>query len=679
MPTTPKRATSMTKRWLALLGVALLVACASTQKPMTNDGPLGPPVDVTTTEGMVRGVTERGVHIFLGVPYAAPVWGLERWLPPKPPEKRDGVFDASNYGPACEQTIATIPKWMLTKAGEVALYEMSDLEGFAVETKSGDCLRMNIWTPQLPDPAAQATTAEPSPAEPPAAPVKVEEGVPTDGGATAVPMDGGTMDGGIGATTSEGAETDTQSSESTDAPPTDNRGSTDGGVPTQEPDGGVLSAAPETSEMDPEPAETQAVQPSKGLPVIVKLHGGGLTSGSGRHPALKGMRMAQKGAVVITMNYRLGSIGYLAGDGLFEGDAMQGNRGFMDTVRALEWIRDNIARFGGDPENVTLMGQSGGGTNVWSTLASPASEGLVRRAIIMSGPIYDYPIEEHKKLTTAVLEGWDVPVGDTNALANIEADDAISTASTTTLVGSDEFGSMSRTYLPNAGATGTTFLPDDILTAMEKGRFDNIDLLIGHCDDDAKVSIIMVPLPNSIAINIWNGYIGGLISDTDEGYDEMTQKYIEAMPEVSETRAKEQLQTDALYRVRALKAAAIHSERTKEASQGRTYAYQFNWKSPTYPEDLGAMHGLDVMMAFGNLEHFPTALGIKEGKVDPSTQALSDAMAEAVVNFAWTGQPTSSGLPEWPEYDPEKRNTMVFNNESKVVPDPGGKLRKLWE
>ena len=662
---------------ITLFGASLIIACASTQTPLTNDAPLGPSIDVETTEGVVRGVTERGVHIFLGVPYAAPVDGVNRWLPPKPPAKREGIFDAGNYGPACEQTVATIPKWMLTKAGEVALYEMSDLEGFAAEPKSGDCLRLNIWTPQLPDPAtaepAPKTTTEPAP-QPNA---DQDEEAPSDGGSPTASSDGGAAD-----TSADSSQTTAEAPSKTEEAAADHAIMADGGISSQHADGGTTdhgSASTAPSEANADPAEAEAVQPNKGLPVIVKLHGGGLTSGSGRHPALNGLRMAQKGAVVITMNYRLGSIGFLAGDGLYEGDAMKGNRGFMDTVRALEWIRDNIARFGGDPQNITLMGQSGGGTNVWSTLASPASEGLVRRAIIMSGPIYDYPIEEHTKLTKAVLDEWDAPIGDTNALANIETDDAISTASTTTLVGSDEFGSMSRTYLPNAGATGTSFMPDDVLTAMEKGRFDNIDLLIGHCDDDAKVSIIMVPLPNSIAINIWNGYIGGLISDTDEGYEAMTQKYIEAMPNVSETRAKEQLQTDALYRVRALKAAAIHSERTKDASQGRTYAYQFNWKSPTYPEDLGAMHGLDVMMAFGNLERFPTALGIKDGQLDPSTRALSDAIAEAVVNFATTGQPNAQGLPDWPEYEPEKRDTMVFDKETSVVSDPGGHLRQLWE
>jgi para-nitrobenzyl esterase len=194
------------------------------------------------------------------------------------------------------------------------------------------------------------------------------------------------------------------------------------------------------------------------------------------------------------------------------------------------------------------------------------------------------------------------------------------------------------------------------------------------------VSIIMVPIPDSFAIDIWNGYIGGLIGDSDEAFDAMTEKYIAAMPEVDETRAKEQLQTDALYRVRALKAADLHSDQTKDAAQGKTYAYQFNYKSPTYPEKIGAMHGMDLVFGWGHFKRFPTVMGIGEdGKVDPAQQKLADGMLEALANFARTGVPSSDKLPEWPEYETGARNTMVFDAESKVVSDPGGKLRKLWE
>jgi len=538
------------RHWIFLLGAAAVAACASTPKPIQTQVSDGPPVEVATAEGMVRGVSEGEVHVFKGIPYAAPVDGLNRWLPPRPAAKREGVFDASHYGPACEQTVASMPRWMLSEAGEISTIEMGGMELHAAEDKSPDCLRMNIWTPSLPDPSA---------------PIQAE---------------------------------------------------------------------------------------INGLPVMVMLHGGGLAMASASSKAQVGTVLAQKGAVVVGINYRLGAIGFLAGDGLFEGELLKGNRGFMDSVRALEWIRDNIANFGGDPANVTLMGQSGGGTNVWGVLASPASKGLVHRAIVMSGPINHVSVEDHKKLTETVLKKWGVPVGDAAALAEVKTKDATSTVTTTSLVGSDAFGELSRMYLPNTGAYGTEFLPDDVFTAIQKGRLNNIDLLIGNCNDDAKASIAAVPIPDSMAIDIWNGYIGGMIAKTKEGEEEMAKKYIAAMPGVDETRAKEHLQTD---------------------------AYQFNWESPAADGKIGAMHGLDLIFAFGNLGNYPLALGSEGGKITPATQRLSDQMSDAWLNFARTGTPSSEKLPEWPEYEPGARKTMVFDKQSAVVSDPQGELRKLWE
>lgn len=602
-------------RWLPLSCIVVAAACATTPKPIQSVVDEGPVIEVNSTEGKIHGVTEGKIYVFKGIPYGAPVDGLNRWLPPRPPAKRDGVFDARSYGPACEQTVGAVPHWMLSKAGEVATIEMGGMELHAAEKKSPDCLRLNIWTPTLPE-----------------------------------------------ASTSTGS--------SGDAPkPTGEASSAPSSAPAE--------AQPVAEEPTSESAEAQVAP--QGLPVMVMLHGGGLAMASAASRAQVGTVLAGKGAVVVGLNYRLGPIGFLAGDGLFKGDLLKGNRGFMDTVRALEWIRDNIARFGGDPSNVTLMGQSGGGTNVWSVLASPSSKGLVRRAIIMSGPINQVSIDDHKKLTKAVLKKWKVNPGDAAALAAVKTEDAISTVNTTTLVGNDGFGELSRMYLPNTGAYGTEFMPDDVFSAIQKGRLNDIDLLVGNCNNDGRASTAAVPLPDSMAIDIWNGYIGGMIAATKEGEKKMAAKYIAAMPEVDATRAKEQLQTDALYRLRALRAAELHSQATPGEDQGHTYAYQFNWKSPCCDGKLGAIHGLDLIFAFGNLGFYPIALGIQDGRIDPAVQRLSNQMADAWLNFARSGKPSSDLLPAWPEYEPGARQTMVFDKESKVVADPGGKLRKLWE
>jgi carboxylesterase type B len=639
------------QRWLSLLGVLAVVACASTpKKPAGLQPPEGPAVEVDTVEGVVRGVTDGDVHAFLGVPYGAPVDGLNRWLPPQPPAKRDGVFDAGRYGPACEQVTATLPGWMLSEAGKIFVDEMADMEGINAEEKAGDCLRLNIWTPSLPDPSAATPTPQPAADDE----VAVAEPSADAGPDPEEPLSAATRDGG---TPAPAAHTDTA------------RG-----------DGGVIvtpEAVASVAEPAPAPAPTEEV--STGLPVMVFLHGGSMAMGSGRNKSIEGAALARRGAVVITINFRLGPIGFLAADGLFDGDVLKGNRGMMDTIQALTWVRDNIASFGGDPNRVTLAGMSGGGTNVWTVLASPASDGLVHRAILQSAPVIDVSLEDHTKLTKAVLKDWGVAPGDEDALANVKGEDAYSTIMQTKVVGTDEYGALSRTLIPYTGAYGTEFLPDDIMTAINKGRLNKLDLLVGSNADDAKVSIIAVPLPDGIAIDMWNGYIGGLIAETKEGEKEMVERYKAAMPDEDDLTVKEQLQTDALYRIRALKAADRHSELTTADDQGRTYAYQFNWESPAADGKIGAMHQLDVVFLFGNLSVFPRTLGHDGVNIDPTTQRLSDQMGEAWVSFAATGKPTSDKLPEWPEYETGARETMVFDKESKVVSDPGGELRKLWE
>lgn len=546
--------------------------------------------------------------MFKGIPYAAPVSGLDRWRPPQPRAVRDGVFDARAYGPACPQSVTVVPMWMLSDAGQIMVEEIGGMSTLASEAQSPDCLRLNIWTPSA-RAAPQVASAD---ARPPGGPAP------------------GTVDS-------------TRTTPADDAQPTP----------------------------DTEPAK----QAQPGLPVIVFLHGGGLSLGSSNNKSIEGTRLARKGAVVVTINYRIGPMGFLAADGLFDGDVLAGNRGVMDTVAALKWIQANIAAFGGDPGRVTLMGQSGGGTNVWGVLASPASKGLVRRAIVQSGPINHVPIADQTALARDVLKDWGVPVGDADALAAVPMDKATSTIMQTKLVGSDTYGAMSRTYLPTTAAYGTAFLPDDVFTAVQKGRLDGVDILVGSNADDGRASIVAVPIPDPIAIDMWNGYIGGLIAPTKAGEAERLEQYKAAMPGADDLTVKLQLQTDALYRVPVLKAADLHSARP----EGATFVYQFDWKSPAAGGKVGAMHGMDTVFAFGNLHAFPRALGTTDGAVDPALVRLSDAVGTAFVQFAATGKPTADGLPTWPAYDTGARQTMVFDTPSRVQADPGGALRALWD
>jgi carboxylesterase type B len=513
--------------------------------------------EIKIQTGYVLGRESEGVLSFKGIPYAAPIAGLNRWLPPQPPLAFDGVFDASNYGQICPQNVSLPPMWLFPKAAKIFLKTTAQNIGWE---QGANCLNLNIWT---------------------------------------------------------------------------TNGST-----------------------------------SDKRPVMVFIHGGGLSLGSSVSPWYDGTALAKKGVVFVTLNYRIGTMGFLAGDGLFEGDVLRGNRGFMDQVAALEWIKDNIAQFGGDPNNVTVLGQSGGGTSVWALLASPKTEGLIHKAIIQSGPINMISIEDQLKLTKEVLKKLKIQEGDVNALASIPNEEITGSIMQKTLMQRGKsFGEMSLTKLPTTGAYGTEFLPDDILPALEIGKANNIDILIGSNRHDGRASSIGNPLPKLWSIKMMNEFVGGMIAPTKEGRKEIFEKYKSIMSKDSSYTINEQIQTDALYRMRAIKAASIHSR----TSASKTYVYQFNWESPVVDGKLGAIHGLEISFAFNNLKLSSELIG----NID-SAQPLATAMSDAWVTFARKGKPVSDLLPDWPEYDEETRKTMFFDTNCKIVSDPDSEMRKIW-
>ncbi|MCP4503670.1 MAG: carboxylesterase family protein, partial [Deltaproteobacteria bacterium] len=203
MNSQPQEVSLRSMRWPFIIGALVcgtMVACASTPEPVLTPPLEGERIEVETTEGKVAGVTQGALHAFLGIPYAEPVDGLNRWLPPKPPAKRDGIFDASSFGPACPQTVAEIPKFLLTEPGEVA-YETSGIAEWAAEKKGPDCLRLNIWTPaQLP--IVAASSAEPTAKNP----------AETDG--AAVEPSTGAGDGGAESSDTESSDTESSDTES---------------------------------------------------------------------------------------------------------------------------------------------------------------------------------------------------------------------------------------------------------------------------------------------------------------------------------------------------------------------------------------------------------------------------------------------------------------------------------
>lgn len=513
-------------------------------------------------DGLIRGRFADGVYSFKGIPYAAPIEGINRWLAPKPPAVLDGTFDATQFGPSAPQNVPSVPGWLMSKAG-AAMMEM--LGGM---TEPGpDCLSLNVWT-----------SAEPSVAD-------------------------------------------------------------------------------------------------EKLPVIFFIHGGGLASGGSSPPSADGGALAKRGkVVVVSVNYRIGGIGFLAADGLFDDKVCIGNRGFMDVVAALQWVQDSIEYFGGDPNNVTVVGQSAGGTCVWALLSCPMGEGLFHRAVVMSGPIVMIDIADHHKFTRDVLQAMKVPVGDVEALAAVSNDVIVGSKMQTMLYRRGQpYGEMSRIRLPAAGAYHTEFMPDDVLVAMSNARVRNIDLLVGNCRHDGRVAVLPMPLPKLLAIQIGNSLFNGLIGNTKAERKALFNSYKSALPGSDSYTVLERIQSDALYRMRSIQAAEIHSG----TSNGKTYMYQFEYETKGLNGAFGAFHGFDAAFMFNNLSTLGACLGSESDVA--AARALANSISDAWASFAHTGVPASSELPEWPEFDAERRQTMLLNARSEVVDDPDGHIRRIWE
>lgn len=513
-----------------------------------------------TQQGNVKGLKREGIYSFKGIPYADTLEGLNKWLPPKPPQPFEDIYDGTNFGQICPQDIMKIPRWMTSKSGE-AYMEGSDMYGLSKQEQGDNCLNLNIWTASL--------------------------------------------------------------------------------------------------------------NKKEKLPVIAFIHGGGLAMGSSQNPIYNGHNIAKKEVVFVTLNYRVGMLGFLAGDGLFKGEILKGNRGFMDQAAALKWIKNNIENFGGDPDNITVAGQSGGGSSVWALLASPRSEGLFQRAIVQSGPITFIPLHDQLKVTKEVLKKLGITPGDSKALAALPNNKLSNEIIYNTISDSkSDYGKMSQTKFPSAGTYGTEFLPDDIFQALEKGRSKEIDLMVGSNLHDGRAFALIMPLPDAWAISIINGMIGGMIAEDRQKRKEIFRKYKKLMKSDSSYYINEKIQTDALYKMRSLHAAEIHSTFKKAG----TYVYQFNWQSPVNNKKMGAIHGLEIPFAFDNLERSREMIG-DVAKAQP----LADAMSDAWVSFAKNGTPNSKLLPKWPKYDKKSRKTMFFNTNSTIVSNPDDSFRKLWK
>jgi len=497
---------------------------------------------VTTAGGRLRGVSDRGVHIFRGIPYGASTAGVNRLQPSRATAPWTGVRDASAYGPRAVQPFRP----MIPEIGDA-------LTGSG--PMSEDCLRLNVFTP-------------------------------------------------------------------------DTRGR---------------------------------------RPVMVWFHGGGQRTGSGNSIFYDGRELArQHDVVVVTTTHRLNAFAYLwlaglTGTGARFADST--NLGLRDLVLALQWVRDNIARFGGDAGNVTIFGQSGGGGKTAMLTAFPAARGLFHRAIIMS--------------TLAET-----------AVTGLPPDRAIEAAELL----------LRRLDLQPAQAARLLDLPAErLIDAMSSGpdlslRF--VPVVDGRtlpADPFGPASPLSATVPILTGSNECEGIPYGNPDDpywrSEPGDDAALRARVQQLVPVSDADAASLV---ALYRSHRsgqtaadlaaviagdasdLRAAAFAIATAKHAqARAPVYLYRFNWRSPLRGGRLRSMHGMELPFVFAHpdLIDFMTGLGADR-------QALAREMSAAWVAFARTGNPNHRGIPKWDAWTPARWTTMVFDAATTAVDDPWGQERR---
>ncbi len=398
-------------------------------------------------------------------------------------------------------------------------------------------------------------------------------------------------------------------------------------------------------------------------PVMVWIHGGAFMFGSGRTPWYDGTRLAEHGdVVVVTINYRLGPFGFLALGELFDGFEASANLGILDQVAALQWVRDSIAGFGGDPDRVTIFGESAGAGSVGTLLGTPAARGLFQQAILQSGAAsWGRPLDYATGLARQVLERLGVEPGDTEALLAVSAE-AINEAGT--VLG----GEVTNARLPWAPTHDGVVLPEPPLDAITNGSTAGVRVLAGTNLDEMTLFSLMDPALATLA----DADIVTRIQEWDPSLDGATllATYRDGRPDASAQDLWVAMTSDAVFRIPAIRLVEEH------LAHGPAWMYLFTWPTPVFGGVLRSTHAVEIPFVFDNLHQAGVEVFTGTGA---ERQTLADRVHAAWLAFVRTGDPNVPTNPTWPAYDRDRRATMRIDTEWELLHDPMDGERKLWE
>lgn len=505
-----------------------------------------PKSSVSTRSGVVLGHDDGGVVAFLGIPYAAPPEGENRFRPPRPAPEWSGVRSADEFGPIPPQPTSGIGSYV---------------PGDSL-AQSEDCLYLNVWTPR----------------------------------------------------------------------------------------------------------------PGRGrLPVMVYVHGGAFMNGAGSSVLYRPHRLAALGVVVVTINYRLGALGFLAHPSLADGESGGfGNWGLLDIVAALRWVSDNIAGFGGDPENVTLFGESAGATAVCDLLTVEAAHRLFKRVIVQSGAALASGPDASGRIAERLAQLLSISEPSREALVRVPSDVLVEAQR---VLNGEVDGGIGLPFQPVIDGGLLREPPEDAIVA---GASAGIDLLGGWNRDEFTLFSFGALVGKDLDAPGLEALIAGPLRGA--GLDETRAKHVIDAYRVARTARGEPvgeralldaILTDWIFRIPLVRLADAHVERS-----ARTFLYEFDWPSPFAGGALGACHGIELPFVFGTV-HDPL-IALFAGSGDDAVR-LCDAVQASWVAFASRGDPSNDLTGSWRVHQPERRSTMRLGAHIEAVDAPRDVERGFWE
>jgi len=392
-------------------------------------------------------------------------------------------------------------------------------------------------------------------------------------------------------------------------------------------------------------------------PVMVWLHGGGYTAGSSRElPTYDGLNLSKTtGVVVVSVNHRLNVLGFLDLSGIDEKYKYSANVGMLDLVAALQWVNANISNFGGDPGNVTIFGQSGGGGKVGTLMHMPSAKGLFHKAIMQSGAAGAMQVKEiTQQVGFAILEELGLKPADVDKLLEVPHDKLLAAGNAAVQKVAQRSpqpgGIMS--MLGWAPSVDGDVIPYQVGTPEGNEIAKHVPLLIGTNQTEFSASMF-----NPEVAIAGDEEIKKMLK---EKHGEKTDAFIETMKKYfpDDKKLADLLDIDVMFRP-----GTMNFSNNKSSVEGGApvYNYLFTWHSPILDGKLKAIHCMEIAFVFNNIARNREQSG--DGK---EAYALADKMSRAWAQFARTGNPNVEGLPEWPVYNDNEGAVMFLNNRSEV-------------